>query len=460
MSQLSSYHFTETQDWFSHNEDHWKRLFTLITSKEPRVLEIGSWEGRSAVFLLNHLCQDGGEIVCIDHFDLFHTPAGRERFEKINHNLSQTGKPFRVLSQFSFPALMKLLEEEIAVSQPSLQTHPSHHQVVLRKTTEMRIGFLVENQAVEDTDEAMGYGINVVLTVDSSYALGAAVTMRSAVEATPGRITFYIVDCGLEDVDKDKLGQSVNIRDDVTMVFLSLPENALARELGPVWAKLDLHVLLPVERVLYLDSDTLVRTNLKGLWKTDLRGLPLAAVPDVGHPMGHDGIDRKMYFNAGVMLMDLAKIRMNSQSLLETGRKMKNSLFRDQDALNVHFVEWTALSLKWNAQGLGTYANYPSADRDILNLNDMVDPYIVHFTGPVHPTLAQVLSPYVQPPTAKPWGYLGSPNHPFQQDWRSIMEKTSWQGIRSSDTWKENTEREVQRSIQSAIDEFRKKIGL
>ncbi|KAK7443533.1 hypothetical protein VKT23_015706 [Stygiomarasmius scandens] len=536
MSQDQSvYRFTETQDWFSHNIEHWKNLFPLITTPHPRVLEIGSWEGRSAVFLLNELCKDGGEIVCIDHFDLFHTPAGRERFEKINYNLAQTGKSFRVLSQFSFPALMKLLEEEIAVSPPyaSPQTHqpgfdwiyvdgsheaddtfldgelvwrlarkgaivifddynwdkepedsihhpkrgidaflilhdgeyerltdPSHYQVVLRKTTEMRIGFLVENQRIVDTDEAMGYGINIALAASSDYALGAAVTIRSTVEKTPGRITFYIVDCGLTDEDNDNLKLAVNIRDDVTVVFLSLPNDALAKELGPVWAKLDLHNVLPVERVLYLDADLLVRSNLKLLWQTDLRGKPLAAIPDVGHPMGHSDIDRKAYFNAGVMLMDLAKIRMNGQNLHETGRKMKDSSFRDQDALNAHFTEWTTLSLKWNAQGLGTYAKYPSADRDMLNLNDMADPCIVHFTGPVHPTLAEVLNPYVQPPTAKPWGYIGAPEHPFEEEWWSIVEKTSWKGIRDSESWKSNVEREARKAIESAAEEFRRRVGL
>ena len=54
--------FTHTQDWFSHNIDTWTALFPLVQSLKPRVLEIGSWEGRSAVFLLTHLCRDGGDI--------------------------------------------------------------------------------------------------------------------------------------------------------------------------------------------------------------------------------------------------------------------------------------------------------------------------------------------------------------------------------------------------------------
>ncbi|ESK95696.1 glycosyltransferase family 8 protein [Moniliophthora roreri MCA 2997] len=109
----AEYLFTPTQDWFSHNITEWTRFLPLVKRSNPRALEIGSWEGRSAVFLLENLCKDGGEIVCIDHFDLFSTDAGRERYKRIHHNLALTGKPFRVLDQFSVPALMTLLKEEM-----------------------------------------------------------------------------------------------------------------------------------------------------------------------------------------------------------------------------------------------------------------------------------------------------------------------------------------------------------
>jgi lipopolysaccharide biosynthesis glycosyltransferase len=104
--------------------------------------------------------------------------------------------------------------------------------------------------------------------------------------------------------------------------------------------------------------------------------------------------------------MDLAKICQQGNDLMELGRKMKNSRFRDQDALNLHFKDdWYALPLRWNAQGLGTYATHPSPEREHLDIKSMEDPSIVHFTGPVDPKLSEVLNPYIQPPTAKPWGY-------------------------------------------------------
>lgn len=68
------------------------------------------------MFLLTQLCHDGGDIVCIDHFDLLITPAGQERYAKVTHNLTVTGKLFRLMDEFSVPALMTLLKEQVAVS--------------------------------------------------------------------------------------------------------------------------------------------------------------------------------------------------------------------------------------------------------------------------------------------------------------------------------------------------------
>ncbi|KAE9397628.1 glycosyl transferase [Gymnopus androsaceus JB14] len=550
-SSQSRYHFTESQDWFSHNIPHWTSLLPLVTSPHPRVLEIGSWEGRSAVWLLTHLFKDtsntgdgnakhGGEIVCIDHFDLFRTDAGKTRFELINRNLQATGKPFRVLSQFSVPALMRLLEEEILLEMSTSTSvrsqgfdwiyidgsheaddtlldaelawrlarkdavvifddyhwnqepeesmhHPKrgidaflelhrgeyecltelgHYQVVVRKRSEMRIGFLVdfgEKERSVDVDpdlmsmqihKAFGYGMHIALAVDSAYAMPAAVVILSTVEHTPGRITFYIIDCGLADEDQQRLRASISITG-------SERDGTLTKNLGVVWAKLDMVEVLPVERVLYLDADILVRDDLQELWNTDLQGLLIAAAPDVGHPMGHDEIQKIPYFNAGVLLMDLAKIRsgLGIARLREMGQEMKDSKFRDQDALNAIFDNWKELSLKWNAQGLGTYARYPSTERALLQLDSMMDPGIVHFTGPVNPSLEEVLNLYVQPPTAKPWGYLGAPGHPFQDEWWDVCERTSWKGVRSLNSRKESMEEEVERAVSHATAQFRKAVA-
>ena len=54
-------------DWFSHNQDSLELIFNDI--KPTRVLEIGSFEGRSTVFFLETILQQGAEIAeihCVD----------------------------------------------------------------------------------------------------------------------------------------------------------------------------------------------------------------------------------------------------------------------------------------------------------------------------------------------------------------------------------------------------------
>lgn len=59
-----------TQDWFSNNIPVWERLFAQMKGRPNlQVLEIGSFEGRSACWLLEHvLTGDGAGIDCVDTF--------------------------------------------------------------------------------------------------------------------------------------------------------------------------------------------------------------------------------------------------------------------------------------------------------------------------------------------------------------------------------------------------------
>jgi len=493
----------------------------FVRTPDPKILEIGSWEGRSATFLLTSpLCAKGGSIVCIDHFDLFATQAGKERHEKILHNLPLTGRPFRVIQKFSVPGLMTLLEEAIKGETAGfdwlyidgsheaddtfldaelawrlanegaififddylweVQPHDSPHhpkrgidtfmklhenefevisstyQMVLRKKTKMHIGFLVENsEPVDIKAEAFGYSVNIALAVDSSYAMPATVTIHSIVKHSSRRLTFYVIDCGLGAEDKDRMTLSIAKNPNVSLIFIPLGDDSLGASLGPVWMKVDLISLLPVERALYLDADILVRGDVGRLWDADLDGKLLGACPDVGYPLGHGGTDRDPYFNAGVLLMDLTRIRREVQKLRDVAKSMQSSKFVEQDALNVHFRGgWKPLSLEWNAQGLGTYAELRTTDREAINLHEMANPVLVHFTGPVSPSLPSVLNPHVQPFVSKPWGYAKARGHPYAEEWWVALRETPWAEWVESEEYRAWCDSERKKAKAQAVKEF------
>jgi predicted O-methyltransferase YrrM len=58
---------TFSTDWAGCHFFNWAELLHRLQEKRVRILEIGSWEGRSALFFLNYLAHS--HIVCIDPFE-------------------------------------------------------------------------------------------------------------------------------------------------------------------------------------------------------------------------------------------------------------------------------------------------------------------------------------------------------------------------------------------------------
>lgn len=60
---------TYTHDWFSQHIPVWNEVLKIVKSPIHKVLEVGSYEGRSAVwFIENIFTNDQGHLYCIDHW--------------------------------------------------------------------------------------------------------------------------------------------------------------------------------------------------------------------------------------------------------------------------------------------------------------------------------------------------------------------------------------------------------
>jgi lipopolysaccharide biosynthesis glycosyltransferase len=126
-----------------------------------------------------------------------------------------------------------------------------------------------------------------------------------------------------------------------------------------MWYRIFLPELAPeANRILYLDADTLAVDDLSPLAEIDLSGNYLAAVTNVLMPhhlsrpesLGLDGPE--VYFNSGVLLMNLAEMRKDgcTAALLEYASAHPELEWPDQDALNVVLgSRRLALHPRWNA---------------------------------------------------------------------------------------------------------------
>lgn len=63
---MTDYQFTK--DWFSWAPQVWEQLIPLLPAREA-FLEIGSFEGRSTVWIIENMMEDGGYIDCIDTWE-------------------------------------------------------------------------------------------------------------------------------------------------------------------------------------------------------------------------------------------------------------------------------------------------------------------------------------------------------------------------------------------------------
>jgi hypothetical protein len=104
-------------DWATSHFSVWRKVLAPLRGRAINVLEIGSWEGRSAIFFLNYLrdCR----IVCIDTFagGVEHQTAGpfaaevpliEQRFDR---NLAAFRGRVEKIRSASVPALQRLAAE-------------------------------------------------------------------------------------------------------------------------------------------------------------------------------------------------------------------------------------------------------------------------------------------------------------------------------------------------------------
>jgi predicted O-methyltransferase YrrM len=101
-----------TTDWASGNFTLWRRALSPLREEPMRILEIGSWEGRSAIFFLNFFPRS--TMVCIDTFGgnpeeskVYDTlaellPGVEQRFDR---NLAPFGDRVEKIKSRSGPAL-------------------------------------------------------------------------------------------------------------------------------------------------------------------------------------------------------------------------------------------------------------------------------------------------------------------------------------------------------------------
>lgn len=112
-----------TFDWFSNNIPRWEEYLSPLKGKELKALELGSFEGRSAVWLLeNVLTHPKSHIICVDNF---RPSAEMKAVHKSKLPLPTTVKRHFLHNTKPFGSKVELIvaDTKDALKQPKLLRH-------------------------------------------------------------------------------------------------------------------------------------------------------------------------------------------------------------------------------------------------------------------------------------------------------------------------------------------------
>ena len=188
-----------------------------------------------------------------------------------------------------------------------------------------------------------------------------------------------------------------------------------------VWQRVLLPKLLPkLAKILYLDSDLIVLDSLRPLWGLDISDYYVAAVTNPMHKL-MAGWPKKIglpssadYFNSGVMLMNLEKMRAqgSTEKIFRHAHDHPELIhWGDQCAMSVIFHKHRyPLHPKWNV--MNNFMTHMLGEKIFSNITikeALDNPQIIHFEGP---------------PEGKPWHYLSK--HPYRTTYLQHRLQTPW----------------------------------
>lgn len=214
----------------------------------------------------------------------------------------------------------------------------------------------LEESVLNEQDEDVihiGFGLH---DKDGHYSVWVGTVMQSIIEHTDSRVCFHILyDETLSTDNKYKLemvahnGSSKIEFHKIDEDDFSAVKDQMSRFTIGTMFRCSLPGLLPdLNRIIYLDADLFVNRDIKELWDVDIREYCLAGVVDEGVAVHnyprilnkYPEIKKESYFNAGVLYMNLKKIREfgNLKKLvLDFLIENPEADLPDQDALNVLF---------------------------------------------------------------------------------------------------------------------------
>jgi lipopolysaccharide biosynthesis glycosyltransferase len=260
--------------------------------------------------------------------------------------------------------------------------------------------------------------IHVVTAADNNFAMPLCVSLFSIVENAMEDtcLHFYILDGGVNDKNKKRLEsilRNSNKSSKININWISQDKDAV--QAFPLHSGMSratyLRLFLPdylpseLERVIYLDCDLVLETDLSDLWEVDLNGRVIGAARDlivqtISHSTGvknfeaYGGTTTSPYFNSGVMLINLNRWReenVTKKSIDYLVQTKENITLHEQEALNAALIDqWEEIDPRWNQQGVVFWLSVLPESEFTNKIKSMYidlihSPFVIHYVSKSKP---------------------------------------------------------------------------
>lgn len=272
--------------------------------------------------------------------------------------------------------------------------------------------------------------VNIACTIDNNYVQHCAVMLASLFDNNPEtKLKVFIITDGIDRQRQVKLTEFLNSKNK-SFSLINIDKSAFKD--APISEHFSIanyfRILIPelvdndIDKILFLDSDMVIRRSVLPLWNIDITRYSHAAVEnprvssDYKHNLGISG--DSSYFNSGVLLINLKmwrQLNVIQETMGFITQHPEKIHYVDQDALNyILEKKWLKVEPHWNAQK----AFFETSVLEDLGVTSeeyhqaRYNPAIAHFTGGG---------------SSKPWHYDCS--HPFKEEYYKYLSHTPWYNV-------------------------------
>lgn len=262
-------------------------------------------------------------------------------------------------------------------------------------------GCVEDKKVIAFNNKEVDNPLHVLLCFDDDYAFPAGVNMYSIICNNPHRgLHFHLFMQNVSIENQSKIAELSSNLVSITQYTInnkfrihsnntkSFPISACLRIIAP------LIISQNVNKLLYLDSDTICLSSLDEIFNADINDKIIAAVADVENTQVPQckkfQLEYGSYFNSGVMLYNLenwnqANITEQALNLLNEGIEYK---FPDQDVLNILLKNKIYyLPKKFNSLTLLTVQGFEDQQKAEMGAA------IIHYTSGTKPWFKLYLTP-------------------------------------------------------------------